>query len=58
MSTSKNSITGDLIHTKQVTDQYRNNFDAIFRKSKDVLLFEHSHVTKDNCKDTNNVDHK
>jgi hypothetical protein len=27
-----NPITGDEIKTKVVSDQYRNNFDAIFRK--------------------------
>lgn len=29
---STNDITGDKIATKKVTDAYRDNFDAIFRK--------------------------
>ncbi len=31
---SRNDITGDSIATKAVSDSYRNNFDAIFRKPK------------------------
>lgn len=35
---SKNDITGDSIITKISSQEYRNNFDMIFRKSKEVLL--------------------
>jgi hypothetical protein len=35
---SVNDITGDSIQTKTVSDAYRNNFDAIFRKSKEVVV--------------------
>ena len=31
---AKNDITGDSIQTKGVTDNYRNNYDNIFRKNK------------------------
>lgn len=33
MVTAKNPITGDNIATKPTNDAYRNNFDAIFRKT-------------------------
>jgi hypothetical protein len=37
-----NPITGDSIQTKAVSEQYRNNFDAIFRKPppepKEIIL--------------------
>ena len=29
-----NDITGDKIQTKEVSEQYRNNYDLIFRKNK------------------------
>lgn len=35
-----NSITGDVIQTKVSTDAYRDNFDLIFRKSKDNVFDE------------------
>ena len=31
---ARNDITGDSIQTKGVTDNYRNNYDNIFRKNK------------------------
>jgi hypothetical protein len=31
---ARNDITGDSIQTKGVTDDYRNNYDNIFRKKK------------------------
>lgn len=33
---SRNDITGDNIQTKGASNEYRNNFDAIFRKPKIV----------------------
>lgn len=36
--TSKNEITGDAIQTKVITDTYRNNFDAIFRKPRKCII--------------------
>lgn len=30
MTTAKNDITGDTIATKETTDAYRDNFDAVF----------------------------
>ena len=32
---NKNDITGDTIATKASSEQYRNNYDAIFRLSKE-----------------------
>jgi hypothetical protein len=34
MTTSKNSITGDVIQTKNITEGYRDNYDTIFRRPK------------------------
>ena len=31
---AKNDITGDTIATRNITDQYRNNYDLIFGKKK------------------------
>ena len=31
---TKNPITGDVIQTKGVSDEYRNNYDAIFRSNR------------------------
>lgn len=33
--TNKNDITGDTIATKASSEQYRSNYDAIFRLSKE-----------------------
>lgn len=33
MVTAKNPITGDNLHSGPTTEQYRNNCDAIFRKT-------------------------
>lgn len=47
-NTTKNPITGDLIQTKTVSDAYRDNFDAIFRKSsKDMLNSKSDQEQKD-----------
>lgn len=35
--TARNEHTGDEIKTRTVTDQYRNEYDRIFRKNKDPL---------------------
>jgi len=31
---SKNDVTGDIIQTRVITDNYRNNYDLIFGKNK------------------------
>ena len=33
---SKNSVTGDLIQTKNISEDYRNNYDAIFGNKLDA----------------------
>ena len=38
MSASKNAITGDAIQTKQITEQYRNNYDLIFGKKVKTVV--------------------
>ena len=35
--TTRNPITGDPIQTKPATDTYRENFDRIFRQTKQVM---------------------
>lgn len=35
MATAKNDVTGDLIASKVSSTNYRDNYDAIFRKDKD-----------------------
>jgi len=32
MNTTTNDITGDALRTRDVTDEYRNNWDKIFNK--------------------------
>lgn len=40
MATSKNEITGDLISSGLTTNEYRNNYDSIFRKDlKSVVQY-------------------
>ncbi|HET8685893.1 MAG TPA: hypothetical protein VFM18_04430 [Methanosarcina sp.] len=41
---TRNDITGDSIQTKNVSDAYRNNYDAIFGKSKQKSDFEKSQL--------------
>jgi len=36
--TSRNDITGDSIQTKTITDAYRDNYDRIFGKKKDLPI--------------------
>jgi len=45
---AKNDITGDAIQTKGVTDDYRNNYDNIFRKDKktDAEKFDEQVIMK------------
>lgn len=38
MSISKNDVTGDSIQTKDITEQYRINYDLIFGKKVKVML--------------------
>lgn len=40
MSATKNPITGDSIQTKNISEQYRDNYDAIFRKPVIIELSE------------------
>lgn len=37
---TKNDITGDSIQSRGVSEDYRNNYDLIFRKKKEVSLDE------------------
>ena len=32
-----NSVTGDKIQTKNISEQFRSNYDLIFRKDKTVV---------------------
>ena len=34
--TTKNDVTGDLLKSKTNTQKYRDNWDLIFNKNKDV----------------------
>lgn len=43
-----NDVTGDSIQTKKVTDQYRDNYDLIFRKNK---TSDNTGVTKNETQD-------
>jgi hypothetical protein len=47
MVTAKNPITGDTIASKPTNDAYRDNFDAIFRKTKRHL--EHEPENEPHC---------
>ena len=35
---ARNDITGDTIQTKGVSNSYRDNYDTIFRKGKDMQV--------------------
>lgn len=37
----KNDITGDTLITKETTDNYRDNYDKIFRSKKGLTFWEH-----------------
>jgi hypothetical protein len=36
MAVTKNDVTGDKLQSKTNTQQYRDNWDLIFKKNKDV----------------------
>jgi hypothetical protein len=36
MSVTKNDVTGDKLQSKTNTQKYRDNWDLIFKKDKDV----------------------
>lgn len=52
---SKNDITGDTIATKASSEQYRNNYDAIFRLSKEQqdAVDDTAGILEQNNKDKN-----
>jgi hypothetical protein len=56
---AKNDITGDSIQTKGVTEDYRTNYDNIFRKNKktDAEKFDEA-VMKDEFYDLDKLDKK
>jgi hypothetical protein len=58
MSVSKNSITGDSIQTKTITEQYRANYDLIFgKKSKTVVEYDNLIIgEKNEIKNENSCD--
>jgi hypothetical protein len=41
-----NDITGDLIATKQPTEEYRNNWDRIFAKKKPADISDQCSVSQ------------
>lgn len=41
---AKNSITGDKIQTKVPSQQYKDNYDAIFRSHKDKFNATHKEL--------------
>ena len=45
---ARNDVTGDAIQTKGVTNEYRDNYDNIFRKNKktDAEKFDEQVVMK------------
>lgn len=59
---AKNDVTGDSIQTKIISDQYRDNYDLIFRKKQnndntgvskneyqDILNTEDCLIDKESC---------
>jgi hypothetical protein len=57
---AKNDITGDSIQTKGVTEDYRNNYDNIFRKDKktDAEKFDEQVIMKEEYYDQELEDYK
>ena len=57
---AKNDITCDSIQTKGVTDDYRNNYDNIFRKDKktDADKFDEQVIMKEEYYDQELEDYK
>ena len=50
MATAKNDVTGDWIQSKPNSEMFEKNFDAIFRKKKEVLeesIKENQEIYKD-----------
>lgn len=46
---ARNSVTGDKIQTKGISDAYRNNYDAVFGKKEEKELYvEEAHMEGDN----------
>lgn len=48
--TAQNDVTGDWLHSKPNSEMFEKNFDAIFRKKKEVLeesIKENQEVYKD-----------
>lgn len=48
---STNSVTGDKIQTKNISDLYRNNYDNIFSKPVETVL-----KSTDTLKDSNETE--
>jgi hypothetical protein len=51
--TTTNPITGDLIKTKPASENYRDNFDRIFRQTKEIM--EAQQQLTDLCQDEDNA---
>lgn len=48
--TAQNDVTGDWLHSKPNSEMFEKNFDAIFRKKKEVLeesIKENQEIYKD-----------
>ena len=56
--TTKNDVTGDSLITKAPTDAYRNNYDAIFKKSKQAHVPETRKLVHDVCFECGALPHK
>jgi hypothetical protein len=50
---ARNDVTGDAIQTKGVTNEYRDNYDNIFRKHKktDAEKFDEQVIMKDDLEE-------
>ena len=46
MTTSKNDITGDELKSKPVNDNYRDNFDEIFKKKTGKVEADEVHTER------------
>lgn len=44
---TRNDITGDTIATKGTSEQYRNNYDAIFGKKKSQTVSQEGNTEND-----------
>ena len=54
MSTAKNDITGDLIASKISSNNYRDNYDAIFRKNKETEVKDEESINDDVASEQHN----